>query len=79
MEAAASSETPCHQAKLCQISEASNLHILLQGNLNHFTLTAGKFDFTWTTDEVKGRVKLCLSLEAFLYVVDGSDDKATLR
>jgi len=39
-----------YQAKCYQISEASHLHTLVQGNLNHFTLTAGKLGTTWTTE-----------------------------
>jgi hypothetical protein len=39
-----------YHAKLCQISKASNLHILVQGHLNHFTMTPGKLDATWTTE-----------------------------
>lgn len=39
-----------YQVKRCQISENSNLHILVQENLNHFTMTAGKLDTTWTTE-----------------------------
>lgn len=39
-----------YQAKRRQISEASNLHILVQGNLNHFALRADKLDTTWTTE-----------------------------
>jgi hypothetical protein len=38
------------QAKRCRISEGSNLHVILQGNVNYFTLTEGKLDTAWAKE-----------------------------